>query len=523
MTETGNGNREAVGQIVEGGNEGLVLREKRGVDLELGDLLAIDSAAKKYLTMVSSLEYGTNIDIERLYTSAGTSLEKQKPNIVYLDSDLNIFRKVMTKILLEVKEEDGKLKSRSPRSIPMFMSKARLVDETDFSFLETPEDKITLGKIRSGSKRLRCEYSMNGSNMLSHHVLISAQTGRGKSNLVKVMLWEAMKHERFGMLVMDVHNEYYGRGNQTGLKDHPSSRDRLIYYSKDPLPGQKALKINLKSIDPQDVGGVLNLSEAQTDAVYTYRNKYGREWIKSIMSIDEEKSSEFTLMVIRRKFENLFTLAEQADGSYASGGDIFSLETVGELTVREMAEALEAGKVVLIDGSSISDDTGLVIMSAVLREVFRNYEDYKTRGELEGMPQIGIVLEEAPRVLAEGTTSTIFSRIAREGRKFKIGLVAITQLVSVIPTDILANIGTKIIMGNEMAFERKRLMESAAQDLSAYDQIIAGLDKGEALVSSIFSQFPVPIYTPLFEKVVQDELGAPGARPREKPAPLRFY
>ena len=144
-------------------------------------------------------------------------------------------------------------------------------------------------------------------------------------------------------------------------------------------------------------------------------------------------------------------------------------------------------------------------------------------GDAADDQQIGIVLEEAPRVLAEGTATTIFSRIAREGRKFKIGLVAITQLVSVIPTDILANIGTKIIMGNEMAFERKRLMESAAQDLSAYDQIIASLDKGEALVSSIFSQFPVPIYTPLFEKVVQDELGAPGARPRERPAQLRFY
>jgi len=56
-----------------------------------------------------------------------------------------------------------------------------------------------------------------------------------------------------------------------------------------------------------------------------------------------------------------------------------------------------------------------------------------------------------------------------------------------------------------MAQERRRLIESASQDLSAYDQLIAGLDKGEAIVSSIFSKFPVPIYTPLFESIVKED------------------
>ncbi|HPC27643.1 MAG TPA: DUF87 domain-containing protein [Candidatus Methanomethylicus sp.] len=525
VAELGKFTTEAVGKVVEGGNECLVMREKKGVDLELGDLLAIDSGQKRFITMVSALEYGSNIDEERIYRSAGADLERQHHEVAFLDPDINLFRRVMARILLEVKaEEGGRLRARSPRSIPDFMSKARMVDEGDFGFLETPDDKITLGKVRSGSKRLKCDYCMDGSKMLSHHVLISAQTGRGKSNLVKVMLWEAMKRERFGVLVMDVHNEYYGRGSQAGLKDHPDARERLVYYSKDPPPGQKALKINLRSIDPQDLVGVLKLTDAQSDAVYMYRHKYGRDWIRSLMSVDEEKASEYTLKVLRRKFEILFMLTEQADGSYRCGGDIFNMETAGEATVREMADALEGGKVVLVDGSSISDDTGLVIASACLREAFRKYEGYKMTGELDSMPQLGVVLEEAPRVLAEGTSGSIFSRIAREGRKFKIGLIAITQLVSVIPPDILANIGTKIIMGNEMAFERKRLMESAAQDLSAYDQIIASLEKGESIVSSIFSQFPVPIYTPLFEDVVREERGAstPAGRAPERRA-LKFY
>jgi DNA helicase HerA-like ATPase len=134
---------------------------------------------------------------------------------------------------------------------------------------------------------------------------------------------------------------------------------------------------------------------------------------------------------------------------------------------------------------------------------------------LEEKPVISIVIEEAPRVLGADVLAArgdnIYSTIAREGRKFRIGLIAITQLVSLIPRTILANMNTKIILGNELAAERQAVMESAAQDLSSDDRTIASLDRGEAIVSSNFTKFAVPIQIPLFEKYVEENL-----RPREK-------
>ena len=62
---------------------------------------------------------------------------------------------------------------------------------------------------------------------------------------------------------------------------------------------------------------------------------------------------------------------------------------------------------------------------------------------------------------------------------------------------------TKIILGNEMSTERRAIIESAAQDLSTEDRTIASLDKGEAIISSIFSKFAIPIYTPLFEEFIK--------------------
>ena len=123
-------------------------------------------------------------------------------------------------------------------------------------------------------------------------------------------------------------------------------------------------------------------------------------------------------------------------------------------------------------------------------------------------PVISILLEEAARVLGKETLergSNVFGSIAREGRKFKVGLIAITQLPSLIPRDILANMNTKIILGVEMKPERQALIESAAQDLSSDDRQIASLDKGEAIVTSNFARFATPIYVPLFSDIVKEE------------------
>jgi len=54
-----------------------------------------------------------------------------------------------------------------------------------------------------------------------------------------------------------------------------------------------------------------------------------------------------------------------------------------------------------------------------------------------------------------------------------------------------------------MAPERRAIIDSAAQDLAEDDRNIASLDKGEAIISSIFTKFAVPIQIPLFEEFVK--------------------
>jgi hypothetical protein len=141
-----------------------------------------------------------------------------------------------------------------------------------------------------------------------------------------------------------------------------------------------------------------------------------------------------------------------------------------------------------------------------MHEILYRYRGFKQEGVLEEKPVVSIIVEEAPRVLsAEALTSgsNIYCDIAREGRKFQIGLTAITQLTSIIPRTVLANMNTKVILGNELAPEREAIINSAAQDLKEDDRAIASLDVGEAIISSNFTKFAVPVQIPLFEDFIK--------------------
>jgi hypothetical protein len=184
-----------------------------------------------------------------------------------------------------------------------------------------------------------------------------------------------------------------------------------------------------------------------------------------------------------------------------------------ETTVDNILRSLEEGKTVVIDTSLLGGKEEIFVATIIVDYLFKRYKRYKYNGTLENYPIITIVIEEAPRVIGKKVLEArenIFGTIAREGRKFNIGLTAITQLPSVIPREILANMNTKIILGNEMGPERRAIIESAAQDLSDNDQNIASLDKGEAIVTSNFAKFAIPIKIPLFSEMIK------GDRKKEK-------
>jgi transcriptional regulator with XRE-family HTH domain len=331
-------------------------------------------------------------------------------------------------------------------------------------------------------------------------------TGHGgifvhNSNLMSCILWDILNHNYTGTLVLDPHDEYYGR-TELGLKDH-HNKDKVSYYTaSNPPVGARTLKINIKKLKPEHFQGAVSLSDPQRQCLYVYYKKFKEQWIYNLLKeqkIENVRFHEDTIAVVKRKLISLLGLDFDNGQLYCQG--IFDL-TAGENTITDICQDLEQSKIVIIDTSLFSGAIEILIGSLITNEIFEKYKYYKKCGVLDQKPVISVVLEEAPRVLGKKVLeqgSNIFDTLAREGRKFKVGLIAITQLPSEIPKNILANMNTKIILGIEMNSERQAVIESSPQDLSQDNRNIASLDKGEALVTSTFTKFAVPIKIPLFK------------------------
>ena len=491
------------GQVIGGEFGKIIARQKSGQKLELGELLVSEAGENKILMQVFDLIYGSQISQQNLELISGMKLE-ENADTEFFERNLRNYMLARLKNLVTISKE----KAFVSKLMPSFFSEIREVKKDDLSFLTKPENPLFIGNLRSGSKMLDVPIYLEGDKALRHHILIAGTTGRGKSVLISNILWSLVSQDYCGILVLDPHDEYYGR-NKLGLKDHPQ-KEKISYYTPKDVPaGAKTLKINLKTIKPQHFEGAINFSDPQKQALILYYKFFGNNWIKSLLFERKMESVSFmeqTISVVKRRLLQLLDLEIQGENIITKG--IFD-ENAGVNTTFDIVKELEDGKVVIVDTSSFSGAVEILVGSLITTELFNNYKFYKMSGTLNEKPVISVVLEEAPRVLGKEVLESgpnIFSTIAREGRKFKVGLTAITQLPSLIPREILANMNTKIILGIEMKPERTAIIESASQDLSDDDRNIASLDIGEALISSNFAKFAIPVRIPFFEETVKETL-----------------
>jgi DNA helicase HerA-like ATPase len=139
----------------------------------------------------------------------------------------------------------------------------------------------------------------------------------------------------------------------------------------------------------------------------------------------------------------------------------------------------------------MSDRSELFLLSIISRYILNEYKKDEKEGQ-ESRKNCLITIEEAQRVLGAGSNTSRFESIAREGRKFGVGLCAITQQPKLIDKQLLSQFNTLVVMGLGDRNDRRQLEESAKQDLSSLDIEIQTLEKGEAVVSTLDIPFPVP-------------------------------
>ena len=158
-----------------------------------------------------------------------------------------------------------------------------------------------------------------------------------------------------------------------------------------------------------------------------------------------------------------------------------------DLLPEVVAEWLGRGKAVsVLDFSGVPADVTDVAVGVVTNLLF----EVATRSGTDGVGRpspILIVLEEAHRYLADTITSRTarqaVDRIAREGRKYGVGLMLVTQRPGELPPTSLAQVGTVIAMRLTNASDQATIRAALPDAVSGLADALSALRTGEAVAA----------------------------------------
>ncbi len=401
---------------------------------------------------------------------------------------------------------------RKPKSLPTQFSAVVAPTPADFAFLAERMGDLPVGTLRSGETVVDLTVGIPGAS-LATHVGIFATTGMGKSNLMQVLAGGVMRaNGRYGLLIIDPHGEY-----RSALGRHPWAGTSLRVYANRSLPGTSALRLSLAELTVDDLRTAYEWSRPQDEALYELERHFdsaGLAWLADFARIEDlpgfrdvELSSRValnTLQVVHRRARRIVELrCIAADAGVSVGSRIL--------------DDLQAGKVVLVDVSGLGSTEEVLVASFLARRVLETWQaaylDDPDRHRQ--LPVVSLALEEAQRVLSasKDRESNVFPRVAREGRKFGVGLCAVTQQPKLLEDELLSQFNTFFILGLADEKDRNMLRAAAKQDISAQGTEIQTLMPGECLVVNLAAPFALPAMIDLYADLVRATPPPPAPRP----------
>jgi ABC-type oligopeptide transport system ATPase subunit len=224
---------------------------------------------------------------------------------------------------------------------------------------------------------------------------------------------------------------------------------------------------------------------------------YGRWFAENKASSDNELK-DFKDLVLEKSYR-LSSIKKLHVGN--SGGDI----TQGLSS--SVFKSLKEGKIVILDLALESIRVSDVLTRHILNNIFSKMSEDFGRTEIRqefSKRDIVVYIEEAQNYLSDKSMGdgSIYERIVKEGRKFNIGVVYVTQQPSAISTSITSQ--TENIFALHMSNERDTQVLHSIKD--KYDPLTCRFIKDEAakglvyIYSEPYQSFVIPAKVRLFNK-----------------------
>jgi hypothetical protein len=413
----------------------------------------------------------------------------------------------------------GKVR-RGVTRYPRIGDPVSLADAADMAAVFAPPDSATLslGQVY-GAQNVRAFLNMD--SMLERHFAILGTTGSGKSCTVALVLHKILESFPEGhIVVLDPHAEYYGAFGSLCHVVDPASMS-LPYWL---MTGEEMASVFLGDRLDESPADVMILMDALLAA--KRRSPIGS---RAPDEISVDSPIPFRLSDLRKALDDqvgnlnrsedvrpymrlmnrLDTLMGDPRFAFMFSGTLMRISMVDVISTL-LRMPTDGAPLTLVDLSGVPSEVVEVVVSLFCRMVF----DFQFYASMDRSVPVLLVCEEAHRYAParadRGFRSTrkALGRIAKEGRKYGLGLGLISQRPSELDPEILSQCNTVLALrlSNEQDLDYVRgALPDDAGDMAG---ILPALGMAEAITVGIGAPMPMRVNLDLLPPEKQPRKGA---------------
>jgi len=529
--------RDYLGIVTQGSLSGgleMRLNERASVeDLRVGRFVVVEGKNTRFFSML------TDVSLSAANPRILINPPQGDDFVLEVLSGISTFGTVKVQPMLMLEQKDNEQPELSPvKTIPSHFSSVYEATAEDFALVFGEEGKgKDNGYFNIGQPlNMDTPVCIDLGKFVERSNGIFGKSGTGKSFLTRIFLSGMIAQDMASVLVFDMHNEY---GWQAISENKSAPRVKglkqlfgadVIVFSLDAessrargLPDAHELYIGYDQIEIEDLEllkSELALSEATLENAYIVKEKFGANWISTLLEMSPEEIDEFVetnkghATAIKTLQRRLNTIVAKTQ---------YLKTRVNHNYIDEIIRYIQAGKHVVLEFGRQNNLLAYMLATNIItRRIHKEYvkqsEIYLANPEKVRAPRkLMIVIEEAHRFLSpQVAKQTIFGIIAREMRKYFVTLLIVDQRPSGIDPEVLSQIGTRVtaLLNDEKDIEAVFTGVPGSQALRT---VLSQLDpKQQALVLGYATPMPVVVRTRPFDSQFYQAVAPASEVPSDK-------